>query len=156
MKGSGDHCTESIVDIHNANSVKCLADILFYYMKPCIQKKFPSLEVMRDYKDSGFPFGVFVEKSGIYEALKNNVLFDSNITLKIGKYNVSRIWLRGSSTLTLEAKDNSIVFIDCFDNSKIEIVSKDKSSVNVNLYGDSQCGKIEGFVSVKKMNKKVY
>lgn len=156
MKGSGEHCSESIVDVHNANSVGRLADILFYYMKPCIQKEFPSLEVMRDYKNTGYPFGVFVERYGEYEALKNNVLFNSDITLHIDKYNISRIWLRGSSTLTLEAKDNSIVFIDCFDSSKIKIVAKDKSSVKVNLYGDSECSDMEGFASIKRMNKKVY
>lgn len=156
MKGSGDHCSESIVDIHNANSVGRLADILFYYMKQCVQKDFPSIEIMRDYKDSGSPFGVFVERSGIYEALKNNVLFDSNITLRIDKYNISKIWLRGSSTLTLEAKDNSIVFVDCFDSSRIKIIAKDKSSVKVNLYGDSECSEMEGFASIKITNKRVY
>lgn len=156
MRISGIHCSESIVDVHNAVSVQRLAGILFYYMKQCVQKDFPSLELMRDYKETGYPFGVFVERSGEYEALKSNVLFDSNITLKIGKYNVSRIWLRGSSTLTLEAKDNSIVFVDCFDDSKIDIISKDRSSVKVSLYGDSQCVSMEGFASVKKMNKKVY
>lgn len=156
MKGSGDHCSESIVDIHNANSVGRLADILFYYMKQCVQKDFPSIEIMRDYKDSGYPFGVFVEKSGVYEALKNNALFNSNITLKIDNYNISRIWLRGSSTLALEAKDNSIVFVDCFDSSQINIVAKDQSKVKVNLYGKSQCINMEGNAHINRTNKRVY
>lgn len=156
MKASGNHCQESLIDVHNAESVERLSHILFYYMKQCIEKDFPSMDIMRDYKDTGYPYGVFVEREGKYEALKNNVLFDSNLTLTIGEYNISRIWLRGSSFLTLEAKGNSIVLVDCFDASKIKITAKNQASVKVNLYGDSECLEIEGKASIKKMNKKVY
>lgn len=151
MKKQGYHCSSSIKDIHNAASVERMSEIYFYYIKQCIEKNFPTLDMLREFKDEGVELGIYIDQNGVYKAKeKNSINGDSEIIINTDEFEVSRIWLRDNSSLTINAKANSVVFLYCLNQSKANIKSKDNARVYVNLYHNSFVESKEGNVFITK------
>lgn len=130
MLKMGNHCEESLHQIHNANSVKELANVLFEFIKPCLKKNFPTYDIMKHFKITGEPFGVFVDSRGDFEAKDQNILYgNSDIILRVKPYDVVRIYLKQTSHLKLKIGENAIITVYKFDEATLEIIEGERNKL---------------------------
>lgn len=123
MLEMGGHCKESLTDVKEANSEKKIFEVLFDYIKPCMEKDFPTYNIMEHFKISGEPYGVFVDSRGEFIAKEQNILYgDSTIALHVRPYDVVRIYLKHISHAQLKIGENAIVILYKFDKSTFEII----------------------------------
>ena len=130
MLKMGGHCEDSLNDLENARTVRELTHVLFDYIKPCMEKDFPTYEIMEHFKLKGEPYGVYVDSRGVFEAQEQNILYgDSTITLHVKPYDVIRIYLKHIAHVDLSVGEKAIVLLYKFDQSTFKIINGDENNI---------------------------
>jgi hypothetical protein len=156
MKQTKGHCAESFADLNAVKNIEQLASIYFKYINSCIGRDFPSANFFKRFVGQVERYGVYVDYTGKILVNKNITLIGKcDATLKIDKYNICRIWVRHGSTLSIVAKDNAMVYIDCFENSEVMANATDNAKISVNQYGKAKVIGI-GNVPITQTMKNTY
>ena len=135
------HCAESVSRIHNSrNRTSRLIEAYFYYIKECVKKDFPDLSFMRRYIGvEAAHYGGFIDTIGEVEPVRRNAFVgECDASFTSTQYNIHLCWVRHNSKLKVVASDHSHLHIDCFENSRVEVVvASPTARVSINQYGNS-------------------
>lgn len=103
----------------------------------CLANDFPENAVIRaEFGDIINDWGIYLDND--FEAQnrpKIVLLGASHGKVEIDDYNVSEIFIKHDSTLSLKASGNAFVMVDVFDDTILEIHASDRAKVCVNHYG---------------------
>lgn len=126
----------------------------------CLEKDFPEKAVIRaDFGDIINGMGIFLDD--VFEAQNRSkivLLGTSHGKVRIDEFNVSEIFIKHDSTLSLVASGNAFVMVDVYDDTILEVHAKDRAKVCVNHYG----GEIhtesadEAQIRVREKHRKTY
>lgn len=125
MVESGQHCAESITQLHNANSTEQLVDLMFDYSKACEEKKFPSLSWLRKHFSNAKADHIFCDAGGtVVNAKKVLVMGQSHVTVKASDFTITRILVKHNSVVDVVLEDRAHVLIDRRENGTANIIQK--------------------------------
>jgi hypothetical protein len=126
-----------------------IADLCNMYKKGihfCIEKNYPNLDyITKHYRGKTEEYGVYInEIFSTYVSQDIYIINGGSIgKIRNNEFNVTKIYLRHTSVLTLNCIDYSITYVDMYDNSEISLNISDKARVIINQYG----GVINGDIS---------
>lgn len=113
----------------------------------CMPRMYPSLKDMEDYDKELLENDVYNSK--VVDLILTGdtyILNNSHGIVEIVDWNVSRIYVGLDSVVKIKAGGNSILYVDSYDNSNIQIEASDLARVVVHQYGNSAiqvlCGKV--------------
>lgn len=136
----GTEC-KSYKELQNANESNVL-QALKNAEQYCIDNNYPSNELLGKYADKCK--GFFYKKTG--ETNEEDIaIFDSDMHLKYKGYAVAEVFARDSK-ITIETKDNAIVFVTAVGKCHINATG------NVTVYSHSPQNKIIGAKTIHKWN----
>lgn len=93
----------------------------------CMQREFPSLKSMKKYDDELLERGVYNEKKVDILCNRDMYVFNaSDVNFTISGYSVCRIYVGRGSNVTVNVKDNAILYVDNYDSNVI--VNRDDSA----------------------------
>lgn len=126
----------------------------------CLSNDFPDKATIRaDFGDIINDWGIYLDNR--FEA-KNKpqivLLGASHGVADIDGYNVTEIFIRHDSSLSLVASGNAFVMVDMFDDTILEIHASDRAKVCVNHYGGEIHQETVGdaIVRIREKHKKTY
>lgn len=105
----------------------------------CIEHDFPSVKIMKE------RFGDRMHYHGVYADEKVTLNNDIKVILngscdakaEYNSHGTGDIYVRHNSILHIEACDNARVFINVYDNAKVDAVQSGKAKIFVYLHGGS-------------------
>jgi hypothetical protein len=105
----------------------------------CLANDYPSNKYIQQYfGDIINDFGIFLDSRIDLASPRNCVVLGTCTGLiEINSFNVSHIYVKHNSELTIVAKENAFAIIDVFDNSIIHVKTHDNSKIFVYQYGMS-------------------
>ncbi|MGL6039079.1 MAG: hypothetical protein ACRC0E_09385 [Soonwooa sp.] len=114
---------------------KDLADMYFRGDDWSMKNDFPRLNTLRKYKGGVLPYQMYVDFRGVVNNISKGAFFgNTEATIEISDYEVSKLIIRHNSTVKLIAKGNAIVCINALDNAKIDIQCLENAQVTVYNY----------------------
>lgn len=129
------------VDGWSADSIPSLID--YYMTNPgwCLERQFPSSDMLREFADSqemrdkGFYINHCLSLS-----LTNDRYVFNNCTghTVVDGFSVIRIYAALDSQIDITVKDHSVLFIDLYDNARVNINNSSKRIVRVYNYGNGE------------------
>jgi hypothetical protein len=125
----------------------------------CISNDYPNLNFFRtNFKGLCEPYGIFIDDDVKSRNAQVTVLNgDCRGFLEYDKYAVTRIFVRHTSKISVNASEHSIVTIDAFDTSKLVVATSGDAGVSVNLYGNAKIVECVGTgIKVKFMQRETY
>jgi hypothetical protein len=133
-------CREWGLIIQKTRSVDELLKMYVKGIDFCLKNDFPSNSDLQE------KAGDLINAHGIYIDAEVN-LVNSPFTVLLGActanlsysdYSVSTCYFKHESTGNIKAAGNSIVVIDCFENSVLNIDASENSDVLITIYGNAQ------------------
>lgn len=135
-------------------SFKNLCEMYFNGDDWSMEKDFPNVETLRNFKGKTEVHGLFTDYSGMPNIINKMAFFgDSDVKLNYGGFSVSQLILRHSTKAKITASENAIVIINILDNADVEIEAIENSRVEVFSYGNSNI-KYTGDVRITKSSFK--
>lgn len=140
-------------------SVEELLDMYVAGIDFCLANNFPSNS------DLARLGGDLIAERGIYiDSVKKLVdrpfvvaLGACGIHLSLNDHQVGQVFVKHSSTATIQVKDSSFAVIDCFDQTSVAVVVDKGAKALVNVYGDARViGDGEGMIKVVRKGKLTY
>lgn len=130
-----------------------LADMFYRGIDFCIQHRFPSIAFIRE----NFPIN-FLRQKGIiandsYSLLNPAnaaIIGNSKATIRANAWAKPLVYALDNSTLTVEAKGNSTVYIHAFDNIAIKASTQDLARIVIFLHTKNATINADGSVSVRE------
>lgn len=135
-------------------SFKNLCEMYFDGDDWSMEKDFPNLETLRNFKGKTEVYGLFIDCVGMPNIVSKMSFFgDSDVKLNYDGFSVSQLILRHQTKAKITASDNAIIIINILDNAEVEIEAIENSRVEVFSYGN---GKIKhtGDVRITKSSFK--
>jgi hypothetical protein len=147
----GDLCRPAIFKIKNINKVE---DFLTFYKSGidfCFNNDFPNAEFLKKeaggiLKENGFYVDVDCK---VAEKPTMVVLGKSRLEIVVDNYEVTEIYAKDETEITVIAKANCFVMIDVFDNVKAKITVSENARVTVNVYGNARVT-ADGIVTINE------
>lgn len=101
-----------------------------------MEKDFPKIDVLRQFKGKSEVHGIFTDYVGMPNNLSKCAFFgNSNIQMIYNGFSVSQIILRHDTKATITAAETSIVIINILDNAEVDIECIENARVEVFQYG---------------------
>jgi hypothetical protein len=95
----------------------------------CMKNEFPLLSNMKKYDDALLRNGVYNQKTADIKCDRDMYVFNSSdVDFTISGYSVCRIYVGRGSNVTVNVKDNAILYVDNYD-----------SNVIVNKHENARC-----------------
>ena len=138
-------CKEGFQNAVKDSSMKSLCSLFFANSDWALRENFPSKEVLQKYRGYYEQYGVFYQSNSLQKALKL-AIFDCVSELSFLGYDVSAIFIRGNSKITVKASGYSKLFITVLDDAELIIEKEETANVSVFRYG----GKVSGDAEVKE------
>lgn len=135
-------------------SLKNLCEMYFNGDDWSMEKDFPNIETLRNFKGKTEAHGLFTDYVGMPNILSKMAFFGhSEVNLNYGGFSVSQLILRHQTKAKITASENAIIIINLLDSAELEIVAIDNSRVEVFSYGNSNI-KYTGDVRITKSSFK--
>lgn len=160
-KGKGI-CQEWYKDLKTTQDTGKLLEMYVRGIDFCLSNDFPSNSFIKDnFKGKMEAFGIHLdEQISIKNERKVVALGKCTGKIEVDGYNVSEVFLKHDSDLTISASGNAFVMVDVFDNTTLWVQALDNAKVCVNRYGTNAeiTSKSEGNAVIKviEKNKKTY
>lgn len=135
-------------------SLKNLCEMYFNGDDWSMEKDFPNLETLRNFKGITDSYGLFTDYKGSLKNYSKSAFFGvSDVIVEFDKFTVSQMIIRHQSKVKITAKDNAIVIINLLDDAELEIESIGNSRIEIYSYGNSNI-KYIGDVRIHKTSFK--
>ncbi|WP_288447905.1 hypothetical protein [uncultured Chryseobacterium sp.] len=138
-------CKEGFEKAYKDASIKSLCDLFFANSDWALKQNFPSKEVLEKYRGYYENYGVYYRQNAINKAV-NLAIFDSESEIEFVGFDISEIFIRGKSKITIKASGYSKLFVTVLDKSEVTIERMDNAEVFVYRYG----GVVNGDCVVKQ------
>lgn len=149
------------------NDMVALADksaLLEMYVKGidfCLMNDYPSNDYIRkNFKGEMEAYGIHLDEVlSLYNEAKVIALGKCTGRVENCLYNVSQVFLKHESDLTVIAEGHSFVMIDIFDNAKLRVIASDQTRVCINHYGgiiEQNISTGNAYIKVIEKHKKTY
>ncbi len=138
-------CKEGFEKAYKDTSIKNLCELFFANSDWALQQNFPSKDVLEKYRGYYEKYGVYYRQSAINKAV-NLAIFDSESDIEFTGFDVSEIFIRGNSKITIKASGYSKIFVTVLDDSEVKIERCGNAEVFVYQYG----GRVNGDCGVKQ------
>ncbi|MBP1165034.1 hypothetical protein JOE44_001918 [Chryseobacterium sp. PvR013] len=138
-------CKEGFEKAYKDTSIKNLCELFFTNSDWALRQNFPSNEVLEKYRGYYEKYGVYYRQSTINKAV-NLAIFDSESEIEFIGFDVSEIFIRGNSKITIKAAGYSKIFVTVLDDSEVNIERNENAEVFVYQYG----GVVNGDCVVKQ------
>lgn len=138
---------------------KSLIELYIRGIDFCIMNDYPTVDFIREhFKGKCEEFGVFIDDD-VEQKNAPNIVLNGNCRafLEYDGYSVANIYARHNPRGSVNVSDNSIVTIDIFDDSELNIATAgDDAKVFVNVYGNANVECLGSGIKVINKNKKTY
>jgi hypothetical protein len=138
-------CKEGFQSAYKNPTIKNLCQLFFANSDWAIRENFPSKSVLQTYSGYYERYGVFYNTTSLLKGLYM-AIFDCVSELSFSDYDVSEIFIRGNSKITIKASGNSKLFITVLDDTELNVICDDDAAVCVFQYS----GIVTGNGEVKK------
>lgn len=130
-------CDEWFIKLQQTKSIDELIKMYMRGIDFCFSNDYPSKDYIREhFKGKMESYGVFLDDVIAIDNKRKVILLGESIaSLTYTDFNVCQLYLRDKSVANVVAKDNCILCIDIFYNSKLNIVCNDNSKVIINNFG---------------------
>lgn len=138
---------------------KSLIELYMRGIDFCIMNDYPTVDFIREhFKGKCEEFGVFIDDD-VEQKNAPNIVLNGNCRafLEYDGYSVANIYARHNTRGSVNVSDNSIVTIDIFDDSELNVATAgDDAKVFVNVYGNANVECLGSGIKVINKNKKTY
>lgn len=138
---------------------KSLIELYIRGIDFCIMNDYPTVDFIREhFKGKCEEFGVFIDDD-VEQKNAPNIVLNGNCRafLEYDGYSVANIYARHNTRGSVNVSDNSIVTIDIFDDSDLNVATAgDDAKVFVNVYGNANVECLGSGIKVINKNKKTY
>lgn len=138
---------------------KSLIELYIRGIDFCIMNDYPTVDFIREhFKGKCEEFGVFIDDD-VEQKNAPNIVLNGNCRafLEYDGYSVANIYARHNTRGSVNVSDNSIVTIDIFDDSELNVATAgDDVKVFVNVYGNANVECLGSGIKVINKNKKTY
>ncbi len=138
---------------------KSLIELYIRGIDFCIMNDYPTVDFIREhFKGKCEEFGVFIDDD-VEQKNAPNIVLNGNCRafLEYDGYSVANIYARHNTRGSVNVSDNSIVTIDIFDDSELNVATAgDDAKVFVNVYGNANVECLGSGIKVINKNKKTY
>jgi len=138
-------CKEGFEKAYKETSIGSLCELFFANSDWSLKQNFPSKEVLEKYRGYYEKYGVYYRQRTINKAV-NLAIFDSESEIEFTGFDVSDIFIRGKSKITIKASGYSKIFVTLLDDSELNIERIGNAEVFVYQYG----GRVNGDCVVKQ------
>lgn len=106
----------------------------------CFGWDFPSVDyLVRHFKGECETYGLHVNEAFSARNVRKAALVGScDASLSYDSYEVAQLFVRHDSRAQLNVRGHSIVTVDCFDQSRVDITAAEDSQVTVYRYGNAR------------------
>lgn len=117
-------------------SLKNLCNMYFDGDDWSMEKDFPNLETLRQFKGKSEVYGIFTDYLGMPNNLPRAAFFgNSDVKIIYNGFSVSQVVLRHETKAKITAAENSIIIINILDNAEVDIECIENAKVSVFQYG---------------------
>jgi hypothetical protein len=153
-------CEEWYNDLVNTTDTNALLSMYLRGIDFCLSNDYPTNDYIRkNFKGKMESFGIHLDES-IHVANDKKIVALGKCTgiVEVSEYNISEVFLKHDSEITLKAEGNSFVVIDMFENTTLSVVAFDEAKVCINRYGGRVIQKVNGnaLIKVIEKNKSTY
>ena len=149
-----DLCESYTERIKTSKNYGLLCAMFFKGDDWALRNNFPGLDLLRIHKEGIQKHHLMVDSEGDFLNLQKVAFFGlSKNRLFYDQYHVGSVTVRHDSKIIVSAKDNSIVYLTCLDNSDIDVEVKDSAKVTVFCIGEGVKIKSTGNIKVIKKNE---
>lgn len=138
---------------------KSLIELYIRGIDFCIMNDYPTVDFIREhFKGKCEEFGVFIDDD-VEQKNAPNIVLNGNCRafLEYDGYSVANIYARHNTRGSVNVSDNSIVTIDIFDDSELNVATAgDDAKMFVNVYGNANVECLGSGIKVINKNKKTY
>ena len=121
-----------------------------------MEKDFPPLEILREYKDQTKEFNLITDSKENFINLQRAAFFGTSKSfILFSDFTVSNLIIRHDSEIEIIAKGNSILTITLLDNAKLKIKTEDRANVVVFYDGNLENIDSEGPIKILKKEWKI-
>ena len=143
-------CQQWQEKMKNDSSIKSFCEMYFAGDDWSMEKDFPNIETLRNFKGKTETYGLFTDYLGMPNNLSKAAFFgDSNIQMIYNGFSVSQLILRHNTKAKISVSENAILIINLLDSAELEIESFENSRVEVFSYGNEKI-KMFGDVRIHK------
>lgn len=153
-------CEEWYFPLKNETNIDKLLEMYVKGIDFCLSNDYPSNHfIEKNFKGKMEKHGIHLDET--FE-LKNEkiviALGKCNGGIDVTGFNVSQIFIKNDSEISILAKDNSFVMIDLFDNTRLNVYAYNNSKVVINRYGGKISENISENAQIKiiEKHKKTY
>lgn len=132
-------CDPGLQQLKNCANVKDLIACFYDNIDYCLAKKFPSMELMLQYRDDLKRSGIYIDDDvTIHNPTRLVLLGNCNVTVRMTNWAVCRAYVAGTSRLNVETSSCAVIMADALDESKVKAIVNEPSKVIVNVYGNAE------------------
>lgn len=122
----------------------------------CISNDYPGNDFIRDhFKGSMEEKGIHLDEAVDVRNVRHCVLLGGcSGRVEVDGYNVANVYLKDDTAVMLEVSGNAFVFVDMFDNTRLDVCVNGQAKVCINRYGGHIGRRVTGGDSVVKVIEK--
>lgn len=126
----GQICEEWYLKALENDSLRNLCEMWFDGSDWSIRENFPTFDVLKSFKGETEKYGLFMDAAGEITPLIRMAFFgDSDVKIKLSKFDTVQIYLRHNSRLELITDETCIVELNVVDNAKYTLWGDGKVNV---------------------------
>lgn len=117
----------------------------------CMENKYPSFKDMQPYDDMLFNSRIYnLKEVDLDVDFDTYIMNGCNGKVRIGGYEVSRIYVGRDSVLDIDVSDNSYLIVDCYDKSVVRLNVSPSAKCVIWQYGESSVQLLNGNAKITK------
>ena len=153
-------CEDWYLALKNEKDIDSLLDMYIKGIDFCLSNDYPSNDfISKNFKGKMETHGIHLDEVlDIVNERKIIALGKTLGTVDINGFEVSEIFLKNNSEITILASGNSFVMVDIFDDAKVIVFASGDAKVCINRYGGNvfQYSKDDSCIKLIEKNKKTY
>lgn len=155
-------CSDWHKELKTLNSIDELAEMYLKGIDFCLSNDFPTNEYLRaNFKGKMEKHGIHLDETfGCRNKPKVVALGACNAHVKVDEYQVSEVFVKHKSKMSLTASGHAFVMVDAFDDTEVKVWVHDSARVAINRYGNAKITTMQvndsAYLKIIEKNKKTY
>jgi len=154
-------CNEWLQELKSTEDIDKMLDMYLKGIDFCLSNDFPTNDyIQKTFKGKMEHKGIHLDENLVVQNESKVVVLGMCTGLvHVFDYNVSEVFIKHNSDITIIAEGNAFVMVDIFDDAKLKVVTNDNAKVCVNRYNGNDIDAYSNGNSVIKVinkQKKTY
>lgn len=153
-------CKEWHDELARMKDKDAMCEMYLHGIDFCLSNNYPDNDFLKiHFKGVMERHGIFLDENvKVVNKPKCVCLGACSGRVEVDGFNVSEVFVKHESEISIVARDNSFVMVDVFDDTTVLVQAYDRAKVCINRYGGMihHCAVGDATIKIREKNKKTY